>query len=296
MEKLFIIGDTHFGLDAEKPMDVFGSRWEDHASKISESWKNRISENDVTIVNGDLSWGISLNETRRDLALLNSFPGRKILLKGNHDLWWETMTKVSGFFRDEKFDSLLPLYNSACYLPRADVLICGTRGWRVPDNAEYQPSDAKVLRREMMRFELSVNYGRTLAERFRALRESPACGSPACADGKGTASGKAALYGAAGSGYIIDACDDAASKRDGPEIIAVFHYPPFDYGTKRDTEWAELLGRYNVKRCFFGHVHNVGPCKRNGEGEPLPVLQRNGIGYYLTAADYLGFEPMEIRL
>ena len=265
MEKLFIIGDIHFGLDVDKPMDVFGSQWENHTAKIAESWQSRITEDDITVVNGDLSWGINSQETRRDLALLDSFPGRKILVKGNHDLWWDTMAKVTRFFRSEDLSSLLPLYNSAFFLPKMNLLICGTRGWKVPENTDYGPSDAKVLRREMLRFEASVNYGLALARGKR---------------------------GAAAE--TLDFGGESVIQSTPPEIIAVFHYPPFDYGTKHDAGWETLLARYGIKRCFFGHVHNAGSCKRNEAGEVLPVLQRDGVSYYLTAADFLGFEPMEI--
>ena len=342
MGRLFIIGDTHFGLDVDKPMDVFGGQWADHASKITENWAKTVSDGDITVVNGDLSWGINRQETRCDLALLNSFAGRKILVKGNHDLWWDTMAKLSRQIQEEHLDSLLPLYNSAYFIPRANILICGTRGWKVPENADYQPSDAKILRREMMRFELSVNYGLALVEKYRK-----GIGDRAAAGGTGAAGTGAGCAGAGGGGAaggsdagaqgILDfgggaavrsgapaeggeaaraaasnetgaAAEAAAAATDNtaaaenaaaaalppPEIIAVFHYPPFDYGTRHETDWAELLSRYHVKRCYFGHVHNAGSCKRNDAGEVLPVLQRDGVSYYLTAADYLGFEPMEI--
>lgn len=147
---LFVIGDLHLSLGSSKPMDVFGG-WENYVERLETNWKKRICEQDVVVLNGDLSWGMNLEESREDFAFLQSLPGTKILIKGNHDYWWSTVGKMQRFFDDNGFTSLKILHNN-CYA-YGERGICGTRGWiQEPD----EPADIKVNLREAGRLDTSI--------------------------------------------------------------------------------------------------------------------------------------------
>lgn len=148
--KLYAIADLHLSFDVDKPMNIFGG-WDDHVRRIEENWQKKIAPEDTVVLPGDLSWGINLSEAEKDFEFLNRLNGRKIISKGNHDYWWNTATKMQKFFNEKGFDSLHILHNN--HYAFGDVGICGTRGW-VNDNTE--PADAKVIAREAIRLELSV--------------------------------------------------------------------------------------------------------------------------------------------
>ena len=148
---LYAIGDTHLSLSSNKPMDVFGGSWEGYVEKLREGFAH-IEPEDTVVLCGDLSWGMSLEEARADFAFLDALPGRKILLKGNHDYWWTTANKMNTFFQENGFTTLNILHNN-CYF-YGDLALCGTRGWFFEENAK--PQSAKVFRREVMRLEASL--------------------------------------------------------------------------------------------------------------------------------------------
>ncbi|MBQ7002404.1 MAG: metallophosphoesterase [Oscillospiraceae bacterium] len=148
---LFVLGDTHlsFGVP-EKPMDIF-SGWANYQQLLEENWRRVIQPEDTIVLAGDLSWGMNLEEAKADFAFLQSLPGTKIILKGNHDYWWNSMKKMTGFFEENGFDSLHILHNN-CY-PYEGYGICGTRGWvNMPGEAQ----DAKILAREQQRLQVSL--------------------------------------------------------------------------------------------------------------------------------------------
>lgn len=148
---LYAIGDTHLSLSSDKPMDVFGGSWEGYVEKLRAGFAH-IKPEDTVVLCGDLSWGMSLEEARADFAFLDALPGRKILLKGNHDYWWTTANKMNTFFQENGFTTLNILHNN-CYF-YGDLALCGTRGWFFEENAK--PQSAKVFRREVMRLEASL--------------------------------------------------------------------------------------------------------------------------------------------
>ena len=147
---LYAIGDTHLSLAANKPMDVFGGNWEGYVEKLKEGFSH-VKAEDTVVLCGDLSWGMSLEEAREDFAFLDQLPGRKLILKGNHDYWWTTASKMERFFEENGFETLNILHNN-CY-EYEGVALCGTRGWFFEENA--QPQSAKVFNREVMRLEAS---------------------------------------------------------------------------------------------------------------------------------------------
>ena len=150
---IFVIADLHLSFSNDKPMDIFGRNWENHANKIKENWINKVKEEDYVILPGDFSWAMYLEETRLDFGYLNSLPGRKILLKGNHDYWWSTVTKIDNFLKDNNIDNINILYNNSYLIE--DKIIVGTRGWNILDREE----DSKMIKRECGRLELSINDG-----------------------------------------------------------------------------------------------------------------------------------------
>ena len=124
---LYTLADLHLATDVAKPMDIFGGRWEGHTDKIIKNWRALIAPEDTVVLGGDISWGISLAEARGDFALIDSLPGRKIILKGNHDLWWVTASKMHRFLDENGFTSIDFLHNNCFFYE--NTALCGTRGW-----------------------------------------------------------------------------------------------------------------------------------------------------------------------
>ena len=149
---LYTIGDLHLSLNSDKSMDVFGPGWADYVARIREGF-SALTEDDTTVLCGDLSWGMSLGESLEDLKFINSLPGRKILLKGNHDYWWNTARKMENFFKENGLDSLEILHNNCQYY--GDIALCGTRGWFYELDSEGT-HNGKMMAREVGRLEASL--------------------------------------------------------------------------------------------------------------------------------------------
>ena len=150
---LYAIGDLHLSLGTDKPMDIFGPKWENHAEKLKNSFA-ALSDNDVTVICGDLSWGMDFSEAREDFLFIERLPGRKIILKGNHDYWWSTATKAKSFFKDNSITSI-DILNNNCFFYGEDKAICGTRGWFYEEETG-SAHDKKIMDRELMRLEVSL--------------------------------------------------------------------------------------------------------------------------------------------
>ena len=149
---LYVIGDTHFSEGCNKPMDVFGGKWIGYRDKLVEALAV-LKPEDTLVLAGDFSWGMSLKEALPDFRLLDSFPGRKLLLKGNHDYWWETVSKMKRFFAENAIETIDFLHNS-CYFYNGAAL-CGTRGWFYDKN-DPAAGDDKIFKRELIRLEASL--------------------------------------------------------------------------------------------------------------------------------------------
>ena len=223
---LYAIGDLHLCLGAPKPMDVFGGNWTGYMEKLREGM-SVIGAEDTTVLLGDLSWALDLDSAAADFAWIDQIPGKKIILKGNHDYWWSTAAKFRRFCEEHDFSDLY-LLNNNCY-EYGDWAICGTRGWFFEEERSGQ-HDEKVFRRELIRLEASLK--------------------------------------AAG---------------DKPKMVFL-HYPP-RYKGYECREILELLETYQVRRCYYGHLHG---------GSHKLALQGlwNGVEYNLVSADYLNFRPV----
>ena len=149
---LYAIGDLHLSQSVDKPMDVFGEKWKDHAEKLKTGFAG-LREDDVTVICGDLSWAMDLQEAEEDFRFIHELPGQKIILKGNHDYWWSTATKAMRFFAEKGFDSIRILNNN-CWL-YGDIALCGTRGWFFEEETGTE-HDGKIMRREILRLEASL--------------------------------------------------------------------------------------------------------------------------------------------
>ena len=149
---LYAIGDLHLSFANDKPMDVFGEVWRDHAEKLKTGFST-LSRDDVTVLCGDLSWAMGLQEALADFRFIDALPGKKILLKGNHDYWWTTAAKMNAFFAENGLDKLSLLHNNCEFWE--DAALCGTRGWFYEEETGTE-HDAKILAREVGRLRTSL--------------------------------------------------------------------------------------------------------------------------------------------
>lgn len=153
---IFAIGDLHLDFSNQKPMSVFGECWDKHYEKIEKDWKEQVKENDLVILPGDFSWATKLEDTYKEFEYINNLPGKKILLKGNHDYWWTTLKKMSEFIKKSDFSNIEFLYNNSyCF---EDYIIVGTRGWSYNGNKD----DEKIIKREEIRLKLSIEHARNI--------------------------------------------------------------------------------------------------------------------------------------
>lgn len=149
--KVFAISDPHLSFDVNKPMAIFGAVWENHWSEISEDWNSKVSDDDIVLIAGDISWAMRLEEAKHDLELIGALKGKKILIRGNHDYWWSGPSKIKAILPPDMYI----IQNDAI---RFDgYVFAGSRGWTVPE-VGVTPSveDAKLLERERLRMEMSL--------------------------------------------------------------------------------------------------------------------------------------------
>lgn len=150
---LYAISDLHLPLGVDKPMDIFGKNWENYVERLRENWERIVSEEDTVVLPGDFSWATYLDDAKADFDFLNGLPGRKIILKGNHDYWWTTMNKLKKFAMDMGYENIEFLQNNS--FEYKDISICGTRGWNTP-TPTLTGEDKKIYAREILRLELSI--------------------------------------------------------------------------------------------------------------------------------------------
>lgn len=148
--KVFAISDLHLSTVCDKPMDVFGKSWENYFEQICQDWQNKVTEEDLVILAGDFSWAMRMEEALPDFALVAKLPGKKVILRGNHDYWWNTISQV----RNSIPQNFFALQNDC--LRFDDLLVCGTRGWICPDGDNLTADDKKNYLREVERLKLSL--------------------------------------------------------------------------------------------------------------------------------------------
>lgn len=173
---LFAIGDLHLSLSADKPMDVFGPRWENYVEKIKEGF-SALTDEDTCVICGDISWGIDLDEALEDFKFIEALPGKKILLKGNHDYWWTSMAKMTAFFEKNHLTTMSILHNNA-YAYGENAAVCGTRGWFY-EESRGAAHDKKLIDREALRLEASLKAAGD-REKYVFLHYPPKYGGYTC--------------------------------------------------------------------------------------------------------------------
>lgn len=233
---VYVIADLHLATaNAEKSMEVFGKRWTNYIEKIKSRWISVVSDDDTVIIPGDISWGLATEEALDDLLWLDSLPGKKIIMKGNHDFWWSTVSKLKAFFEKNNINTISILHNN-CFKVE-NYIVAGTRGWftdRSMQNVEENVDYDKIVNREAIRLRMSLTEAVKL-------------------------------------------------KEDGDtEIIAFLHFPPV---------WSEyvcrpildVLKEFNIKRCYFGHIH--------GNYQNSDRFEFEEIKFYMISADFLDFVP-----
>lgn len=150
--RIFAIGDLHLSLSSDKPMDVFGSNWDNHGERIAEAWKEAVEPGDLVLIPGDISWAMQLKDAAPDIDFVGALPGRKVIMRGNHDYWWNSVSKVRSILPKDMW----ALQNDAVELE--NVVIAGSRGWMCPGSAGFDVSEDKhIYEREVLRLELSLS-------------------------------------------------------------------------------------------------------------------------------------------
>lgn len=227
---LYVIGDPHLSFGVDKPMDIFKG-WGNYVERLKENWVSTVTDDDTVVIAGDISWAMCLEEALLDFKFIDGLPGKKIILKGNHDYWWDTKTKIERFFAANGITSISVLFNNAYNID--GISVCGTRGWFY-DSREAK--DIKVLNREVGRLKASIE-----------------------------------------SAVVL-----------GGEPVAFLHYPPVFAG-KECTEIMNVLLEYNIKKCYYGHLH----------GKKISSLavtgNYKGIEFYLISCDNTQFKPIPVR-
>ncbi len=164
--KVFAISDLHLSVNNPKPMDIFGPVWDGYLDKIFSDWKELVSEDDIVLMAGDFSWAMKLEDAVEDFKLLESLPGKKVIIKGNHDYWWKSISAV----RNVLPQGFYALQNDA--IKFGDIVICGTRGWQTPEkNMVQSPEDEKIYKREVLRLGMSLDE----AEKLRSEGDKLIC-------------------------------------------------------------------------------------------------------------------------
>ncbi|GHU81560.1 ser/threonine protein phosphatase [Clostridia bacterium] len=227
---LFAIADLHLSLGTNKPMDVFNG-WNDYVERLEKNWRAIVTDSDTVVIAGDISWAMKLPETHADFSFINSLPGKKLFLKGNHDYWWVTRKKIEDYLTENNFNTISLIFNSAKAV--GEYTVCGTRGWFYDAETD---ADMKVLNREVGRLKASIE---------EALKVNL-------------------------------------------EPVVFLHYPPV-FGDVECDEILNVLLEYNIKKCYYGHIHGGAAAKKAITGD------YRGIRFNLISCDYANFTPVLVR-
>ncbi len=227
---LFVIADLHLSLSTDKPMDVFNG-WDNYVERLKENWNKIVRDTDTVVIAGDISWAMRITEIYNDFNFIHNLPGKKIILKGNHDYWWNSKSKMDNYIKENKLNTISFLFNNAYAVE--DYAVCGTRGWYYDAETD---ADMKVLNREVGRLKKSIEDGLKLNR----------------------------------------------------EPIVFLHYPPV-YADTPCKEILDVITEYNIKKCYYGHIHGGNASKRAHTGD------YNGINLQLIACDYVKFTPVLVR-
>jgi predicted phosphohydrolase len=234
---VFVIADLHLDTKTnQKSMEIFGNRWLGYVDKIQKNWNRVVGADDTVIIPGDISWALSLEDATEDLKFIDSLNGKKIIMKGNNDFWWSTVSKLEKFFAEHKINSIKILNNNA--LEVEEYIIAGSRGWftdkSIQESTDLDVDYDKIINRETIRLKMSLDSAKKLKE------------------------------------------------NTDKEILVFFHFPPI-WGDFCCERIIELLREYDIKRCFFGHIH--------GNYAVSDSFLYGNIRFQMISADFLDFIP-----
>jgi uncharacterized protein len=245
---VWAIGDLHLAFGVpNKEMDVFGAQWKDHPERVRKHWLENIKEEDLVLIPGDISWAMRLEEVKADLDWIDALPGTKVLLRGNHDYWWTSLKQIR-----EILPSSIHLIQNDSFSWN-DVCVGGARMWDTP---EYS-------------FREFIHFTNNPRENTLTKVEDPKEAEKIFVRELGR----------------LEASLKTMDKRAAVRIVMT-HYPPIGADLQR-SRVSDLLEKYGVHYCVFGHLHNVLPGK-------LPFGSRNGVKYELTSCDYLNCTPIKL--
>jgi predicted phosphohydrolase len=166
---IYALADLHLSLSVQKPMDIFGDLWKDHAVRIRDQWHEIVHAEDAVLLPGDLSWAMTIEEATADLTFISQLPGKKIMIRGNHDYWWSGISKI----RQKLVPGHFALQNDAMEIQ--DHAICGTRGWLLPSHPKFNDQDQVIYKREGERLRLSLEAGQKLHKPIICMMHYPPC-------------------------------------------------------------------------------------------------------------------------
>lgn len=273
--KVFAISDLHLSTTVEKPMDIFGDGWQNHFQKICDDWKKKVTDEDIVLLGGDMSWGMTLDEAIPDYALIDQLKGQKYVVKGNHDYYWNSLSRMSASLPGFKFiqnnayrienactpcvatdtacqtaeffdcciaestpinDECNEVHSAQLDTQKPSFVIAGTRGWNIP-TSDNDLETIKIYKRELQRLKLSLDQAKAIA-------------------------------------------------KEGDRIIAMLHFPPFE-ADYCDTDVTKMLEEYNVYKVLYGHLHGKNV-------RVTPRLMKNSIEYILTSCDLVDNKLVEV--
>lgn len=253
--KVFAIGDLHLsGNPPTKPMDIFGPHWNDHWARIKEHWNANVTNEDIVFLVGDMSWALRLDEAACDLQEIASMPGKKYMIRGNHDYWWASANKMHNLMGDAI--TFIQGHGTAEVIQTEEgpriIAFGGTRAYLCPGDSHFSPeTDQSIYDRELMRTEA-------------ALQEMD----------------KATAYLSSTSDLSIDIENIPVTK------LLLLHYPPFNE-SNAPSGFTDLMKQYNVDICIFGHLHDQISFNRIPKEFGMTKLE-------LVSADYLDFKLKQI--
>ena len=277
--KVFAIGDLHLsGNPPTKPMDIFGPHWDNHWARIKEDWSARVTDEDIVFLVGDMSWALRLNEAACDLEEIASMPGKKYMIRGNHDYWWSSANKMRNLMGDAI--TFLQGHGTAELIQTEEgpriIAFGGTRAYLCPGYSHFSPeTDQSIYERELMRTEAALQEMdravKTLLEKLTAetIMEST------CSEVTGDTIGSEKT-----ETLTIDIHNIPVTK------LLLLHYPPFNE-SNAPSGFTDLMEQYNVDTCIFGHLHDQISFKRIPKEFGTTKLE-------LVSADYLEFTLKEI--
>ena len=239
---IYAIADLHLAISVpDKSMGLFGKAWDNYMERLEQNWREICKDEDVIIIPGDISWAMNVKDMYEDLFFLEKLPGTKILLKGNHDYWWETAAKLEKFKEEHNLTKIFFIHNNN--YKAGNIAICGNRGWINPDDKKFTEEDMKLYKRELMRFQFSIESA------------------------------------------VNEGCKD---------IIAATHYSPFSLKSDEHCEYIEILKKYEIKQCVFGHIHKSGYQFEMWKDKAEKLSEKHKIDFRIVSADFLEFRPLKL--